>query len=694
MEITNNNVGMLLPYMDTILRDCSFFTVDLEFSGIDRDRDDACAEAPEQAIRSLMRKPSDLYLAKLQDSKLYSIMQIGISVFTEVEVGDANGVSTANGATPSTVPSAAAHLKKEVADFLAAEVENYTAYAETTAVVERILSSANGSAKDFASAFKYLADQMLAVAQSLEMAARANSIRATEGPPLSSQSLPILWQRYHFLETLSHAVASYQIKSTAADVTVPLTPSTCYTVHTFSALMFPAATDTEVDVTLNIATAEFLAKNDMDFTRWVKEGLRFEPVKVAAAQLTKKVEAQLQEINLLTQPYTMLQGYKECIGRRLDNLLPLLPGELQLVRFILSLSSKEFDDPAAANLKQFYVKSLALIISFARGIVPESALPEYIYTKEKLYRAEMNALSAIGVTKANRRFVRTAVFNTWGNGCSSSLVSRSYGSDLLRTLLYATEVHRKPIVFYNGYTDVIFLLLALYGASSMPLNLQSFKSLAHRHFPSLFDTRILSCAEPLQGLGDFSGKLWNVVDEISNVSTIGPYVSFKFDSTFSGGCGSMQSSMTHNAAFDSLLTGKLFAFAKYGLENANTSVKVYENILSTYATLKSIYLVNRMDGMKRETAAVVYYISNKPALRVDIIRKALESCKITAVILFRGHGYTVQPIGAACQMPNLVQTMIKVLSAKVHEKVELYQIELRTRAAIKGERESNCTGET
>ncbi|AYU83038.1 ribonuclease, putative [Leishmania donovani] len=677
MEITNSNAVALLPYVGTLLRDCSFFAVDLEFSGIDHDGAEADAETPEQALHSLTRKPSDLYPAKLQAIKPYSMVQIGISVFTELVPGDAEGATSASGAASLTAPSsAAAHLRKEVAEFLAADVANRTTYAETTTVVERMLTSANGAAAGFTSAFKYITEQMVAVAQSLEVVARASDIRATAEPAPPIQSLPGLRYHYRFLEALSRAVASYRREITATGAPAFEAPVARYKVHTFSALTFPAATDSAADVTLNIDTAEFLVKNDMDLTRWVKEGLRFAPIKVAAAQLAKEAEAKLQQMNLLAQPHTVLPGYKECIGRKLDELLPLSPGELQLVRFVIALPDAGSGDMAAARVKQFYVGALRPLISFARGNVPESALPESIYTRDKLFKDEMDALAAIGMTKMSRKFMRAAISSSWGSRCGSSLVSHSYGSALLETLLYATEVQRKPIVFYNGYTDVMFLLLALYGPQNMPPDLPSFKSLVRRHFPSLFDTRILSCAGPLQGLGNFTGKLSSVVDEMSKVSSIGPHVSFIFDPLVSGGRDATQHLLAHNAAFDALLTGKLFAFAKCGLENANVSVKVYENFLATYTTLMSINLQGSVDSVLQEATANVYYLTKKSGLRADTIREALAGCGITAVVMYRGSGYTIQPVGAACQMPDLMQVMREALCARARSQIELYHIAL------------------
>ncbi|KAG5492652.1 hypothetical protein JKF63_01231 [Porcisia hertigi] len=103
-------------------------------------------------------------------------------------------------------------------------------------------------------------------------------------------------------------------------------PGVFYKVHTFFAPMFPLPIDPAEAVTLKVDTAEFLVKNNMDLTRWVKEGLRFSPMKVSVARLAKDAEETLQQIDVMADPHTMLPRYKVYIGDPLDHLLPLLCG--------------------------------------------------------------------------------------------------------------------------------------------------------------------------------------------------------------------------------------------------------------------------------------------------------------------------------------------------------------------------------
>ncbi|KAG5466815.1 hypothetical protein LSCM1_00992 [Leishmania martiniquensis] len=675
MEITNSNSAELLPYLGRLLRDCSFFAVDLEFSGIDHDSAEAGAETLERALRSLTQTPAELYPAKLQAVKPYSMVQIGISIFREADAGNVGGAVGVSGVMASKMLSAVAtHLQKEVAAFLAADVENNTTYAETIAAVDRILESASDPTTAFASAYRYVTERMIAVAQSLEMIACTSGTSVTEAqlpkmPPLSG-----VQHHYRFLEALSRAVASYAKQSTVNDATASAASVTCYNVHTFYAMTFPAPSECVADVTLKISTAEFLVKNNMDLTHWIKEGLRFAPIQPAAARLAREAEARSKEMDLLTQPQNALPGYTKCIGSRLDKLLPLSAGELQLVRFVISLSNSGSGDSQASKVKQFYVGALCNLISFSRGLAPESALPECCFTKDNLYKQEMEALAAIGLTKTSRKYARASVSSILGGGCGSSLVSHSYGSALLETLLYATEVLRKPIVFYNGYTDVLFLLLALYGSPNMPPDMSSFKAVVHRHFPSLFDTRILSCAGPLQGLGNFTGRLPSVVEEMSKVASVVSSVSFNFDSLVAGGGDVTQQLLSHNAAYDAFLTGKLFAYMKFALKKVDASVTAYENFLASYTTLMSINLQCSVDCVLQDTAAGVYFLSNTYGLRVDAIREALAERDITALVIYRGSGYTIQPVGAACQMPGLMEKVGEVLSSRAGKEIYLYQL--------------------
>ncbi|KAG5492653.1 hypothetical protein JKF63_01232 [Porcisia hertigi] len=208
----------------------------------------------------------------------------------------------------------------------------------------------------------------------------------------------------------------------------------------------------------------------------------------------------------------------------------------------------------------------------------------------------------------------------------------------------------------------------------MPPDLSSFKSVVRRHFPSLFDTRILSCAGPLQGLGTFTGRLSAVVDEMLKVSSIVSHVSFTFDSLVSGGCDATQHLIAHNAGFGALLPGKLFAYVKYALESANVSVKVYENRLAAYTRLISIDLQSCKDSALPAVTTCIFYMTNASGLRAGTIRVTLLAHGITYLVIYRRSGYIIQPVGAANEISNMMETVKRPMSLRAHMEVNLYRV--------------------
>jgi hypothetical protein len=734
MEITNANAGVLLPYIAAQLRDCTFFAVDLEFSGIDRDGTEAGADAPAELVESLMREPRDMYPKKLEALKNYSIIQIGFSIFTHCSMGpDTSESEAVSAARQDPFVPTTKDLAADVKDF----VPDFTAATYYTRILERVVqqysnrvrhTAAESDQHGLTTSITSITDELAHVAQQLvaaaEMrgAAHPQQTATKTGDEYATSSVAELLRREEFLETLLAALLRRSREAEQAkkgptpsgtsfptrgnsnsfprqQLQVPLygvPPPTVkrYRVHTFVAYMFPAVLDEAHSVSLNVSTAEFLVKNNIDLTRWVRDGLRFKPLLNVASELAAKSEARRKAVQQMTQPHKALSHFTECFSNSLDALLPLSDDELRLVKFVLELHQTSTPSRDVKNALFLYRTAVRPLILFSRGDIAESALPESIYLKDKLYRDEMAALAAIGVGKSSRKYVRLSRVaggvNSCSNNtssspscaseavCSSSVAMHGWGTMLLETLLYATEVLQKPIIFFNGYTDLLFFLLALYGPQRMPPTLQDFKSLVHHHFPVVYDTRVLACASPLQEHGNFTGKLSRVVEETTKKGMVAPHVVFEFDSRVVGGDDPALSSGVHNAGYDAMLTGKLFASLTHTLERAGANYDVYENFLATYNTLLSINLTEPDDGvLQEEDGAPVFFLETADGLSVDAIRDALKRADLTALVVFRGNGYTIHPVGSWCQKPELTEKATMALSELTSNQVRLLPIEIR-----------------
>lgn len=726
MEVTNQNAGILLPHIAAQLRDCAYFAVDLEFTGIDRDAAEVDADKPVALTDSLMRKPRDMYPKKLETLKPFSIIQIGLSIFSRCPskpVKNALGVpphSTGGNATGHLVQELVADAKDFVAD--GRESTYYTNFIEQTVeLYTRAVSCAEppSDVNGWEAALTFVSQETARVGEMVAAAAVAVADGNTKAPRSSTDtayatnSIVELLRRCHFLEVLFSALGRRSRETVQVDHTRAAVASSSttqeqqlqqqqspppvlenYHVQTFTAYMFPAVTNETQSVTLNVDTAEFLVKNKIDLMRWLTDGLRFKPFPNVAADFAAGAAHRLKNIKQLLQPHKVLPRFTECFNSNLDDILPLSLGELQLVKFVLDLFENS-SSPAAPRVGSFYVSVVRRLILFSRFQLPESSLPNPIYTTGQVYRDEMTALAAIDVTKENRKYTRkfnfiggTASSGNSGNGgevatslpgygaLRPSTAAQGYGTALFEVLLYATEVLQKPIVFYNGYTDLIFLLLSLYGPQRMPPTLDEFKVVVHRHFPVLYDTRILTCAGPLQALGNFTGRLSKVVEQMAKIPTVASNVSFQFDGATVGGDDPAQYAAAHNAGFDAMMTGKLFAYATYAITQTGARHEVYVNLLSSYSTLLSINLTEKEDSVLQEEPTPIFFLAETCGLNVDSIREVLGKAGLTALVIFRGNGYTVQPVGKSCHEPNYLNRFEQELTRQVLNTSSLVRINI------------------
>ncbi|KPA86200.1 putative ribonuclease [Leptomonas pyrrhocoris] len=722
MEITNGNAEALLPCIAAQLRECTFFAIDLEFTGLDRDSTEAGADTPDALVRSLMREPSDLYPQKLETIKPYSIIQIGFSIFTRHSAAafEERVPSSGRGVASASDTHPAAHdLQSGVKAFVPnmAVKDYYTNFLE--AAVREHEKAVDASDRKAAASF--VANEMAKVGEQLVAVCGGAGARpgvTADALPYSTDSAVELLRRYHFLEVLFRLVArdsrgfeqiTRDVSSTNAGATgsegnlthlpATVTPGTeNYEVKTFTAYMFPAVLAESQNVSLKVDTAEFLVKNNIDLTRWVREGLRFKPLKNVAAALAEDGANRLHNVEQLYQPHKTLPRFADRFKNTLDYLLPFSPAELQLVKFVLQLCPP-LPSLFPSQVASFYIRAVRPLLEFARGGTDASKLPSPIYTSESVSRNEMAALAAVGLTKKCRKYVRISSLcdgrsssssSSGGNGndggasssssfagdgtLASSATAQGYGTALFETLLYATEVLQKPMVLYNGYSDLMFILLSLYGPQEMPPTLAAFKYVVHRHFPELYDTRILVCSGPLQELGNFTGRLQSVLEEMAKVTAVAPHVSFQFDDDFVGGSDPGLSSAAHNAGFDAMLTGKLFAYAVYALTRANTDYKLYGNFLSTYNTLLSINLTGATDGVLQEEPTPIFLLTESFGMRANSIRDALAREGLTSLVVYRGNFYTIHPVGQSCFLLNYQKLAEAKLTREAHHNVTLLPI--------------------
>ena len=107
----------------------------------------------------------------------------------------------------------------------------------------------------------------------------------------------------------------------------------------------------------------------------------------------------------------------------------------------------------------------------------------------------------------------------------------------------------KPAIFHNAFLDLFHLLKQFYGP--LPDKWDDFKSMVHRFFPQLYDTKYLSCVDPFREYIERSSLL-AVYEKLSSMFPIRA----KFPSGF---CRyETGAEYQHEAGYDALITGNIF----------------------------------------------------------------------------------------------------------------------------------------
>ena len=109
---------------------------------------------------------------------------------------------------------------------------------------------------------------------------------------------------------------------------------------------------------------------------------------------------------------------------------------------------------------------------------------------------------------------------------------------------------QKPTVFHNGYLDLFHLMNQFYGP--LPDKWDEFKSMVHRVFPRIYDTKYLACMDPFREHIDQSSLL-TVYEKLCPKFPINLTYPLKFERYIAG------IDYQHEAGYDAMITGHIFA---------------------------------------------------------------------------------------------------------------------------------------
>lgn len=675
MEITADNIAYLLPYIREKLCDCSWFAVDLEFSGIDHQTSDG-KEVFSAAMQRVSTPPSELYAARLEQLKKYSIIQIGFSIFNEVPAAAATTENAS--ASKYEAKSCSAYLDAKMKGVLATIPSDYQEYYLTQM---RALGSAvqNTDSLDelINDAMVFLADaqgELSRIAQSasaeppISETNAASPKKVCEAASKRENKVPLLElaHRRRFLTNLSSyifqwIVEAQQTQAKAAAETVsppsdahqqnlqqmPAIPPVTYQADTFYAYMFPAEGSVLDDVQLNVNTVNFLNTNKMDFQRWIAEGLRYAPLTDAVAANVDYAK-ELANLGRRLCPAQYIEGCTAALGALLVEFLPLSNREVEFIEVAIEIM----------KARSGYVRNVIPLLRLSRGQAVDDSEFSMFFLSGSIYTLEMRGLAAIGVVKRMRKFILASA-PTLGTTDKRNLP----GSELLQTLLYAAMIRRTPMVVHNGFVDLVFLLLATYGSTGAPATLVEWKRLVAANFPVLYDTRTLSCVPALQHLDNFTSQLHRTFAAMKKVPGVAKAVQITFDRLLPGGIDAAEALSCHNAGCDAYMTGALFAYVSAALRLAQTNRENYANILPVYGSVYSIYLHKDMDGLLGGVNKSVFFLMGGKGIAVSGIREVLRRMSVVALVMYCGDGFIISIIDSQISTGEFLERFPKEVEA-------------------------------
>lgn len=318
-----------------------------------------------------------------------------------------------------------------------------------------------------------------------------------------------------------------------------------YEARPFNFVLFPlhkddyAQAERSRDVVMSPSAVAFLRRYNMDFQRWVYEGIAV----CDAAQ-----EASLQP-------------------RIAEVLRPAAPDEAARRSTLILLTDKErqWVDEALAAARELEGRMAAVLGSEGGDVV---LLPSHGSRSAKEYLEAHVAAEAPSVTVSARRrgqlYSVTLAYHSPEELArrreQEALQRRRTAVDMLgfRLVFKALAESRKPCVGHNCFADLLFLMASL--DAPLPPTLPEWKARAAALFPAVFDTRYIACRTDLFAPGRFPshylGGFFDAYGLSSPRVRVTLPLGFQAYSPMSlaGGGGGK---VAHEAGYDALMTGTL-----------------------------------------------------------------------------------------------------------------------------------------
>ncbi|CAD2216804.1 ribonuclease [Angomonas deanei] len=603
MEITRTNCRALLPKLGAALGTCDFFSVDFEFSGTGEAEEGEypAGWSEEQKanteIAKLMESPEVMYPIKAEKVKQLTLMQVGVSVFRHCN----ETVKVEN-------------FSLEVEDLILQHGEALRD--EVMLFFDRILSSTG---------------TFFQLKAYVNVAAEKEKLRRTLSEGNVDHSS--LEKR---LDGVAKRERTYVLLGILEKWEAIAHPVKRYTAQTFYAYLFPKSNRREDGFMLNTETVGsfMVEKTEINFDKWVREGLRF-------STLSDYLDEREQNMKP-PQTYPLDTDLKSHFPSELGSLSPFTEEELNYIQWSAGL-------PPPSG--KFYCAKVPQVLAFARSGEKESSDDMATYIDSKFFNQEISALSAIGLSKTKKKtFTKKATRPSAQSqgGIESSLD----GTHLLSLLLSASRVQKKPIVFHNGFTDLMFFVSALLG--TLPPTLKEFKRHVHTFLPTLYDTRTLTCHPSIQHMALMRGRLDMTYEDVKRLMESDVAVDV---------CDPSEKISSHNAGYDAYITGSLFAYVTEALKKNSVKYTKLVNVVPLYGSIWYVHVAGNTTVLLHRKGLPIFY-TRDPGSR-SFIKEIRESItEVPLSVMYTGKGYAIYCCGSPSNVTDLTKKMKEFIAKK------------------------------
>jgi poly(A)-specific ribonuclease len=406
-----------------------------------------------------------------------------------------------------------------------------------------------------------------------------------------------------------------------------------YNAYPFNFFVFPG--DKDSDVVMNVDTVAFLTKHNMDFNKWITQGIPF-----LSSQEANRRRKKFDEVHGVAAANGDDEGEEIVDASASSPPTSAAAGTASPKKWdqdvLAKVDKSDVDAFTTAMVKASDYAEAAKAAEAADAPAPTPyQLPNF---KDKLTLGYMSIyLASLGLTK---RSERSGKYVNWFVVQSSS-TEKNARVDMERTvgitrMFEAMVASKKPIIAHNCLMDLLFMHHSFNGAAVA--SLPEFKKILSEQFPTIFDTRFLA-THPLV---PYDPKT------VQNLE--GQYQTFAL--TYGASCAVelplgfeaydpavlRATSRAHEAGYDALMTGKLFLFMCKLLGDGTPAsiAKRFGNRVPVYGCLETIQISEPEDKIDHDGPIIEFCFPRNCGLSSTRIDGMLATSELRGRILWNG----------------------------------------------------------